>query len=130
MQSLCPNLFYLPGKSQATYTRFFTLIKDKIADSGLVFSPTSAMADFETEMFFLTSTPRDVFSTSPRVYGEKHRQQDFKYHTIPRQRRRQDVGSTSSNSTAYASCISSRRLVPGPRRPRQRRHHSVNSTLY
>ena len=53
----CPNLIYqihsmhipiddvmtpviytfLPGKSQATCTRFFTLIKDKIADLGLVF---------------------------------------------------------------------------------------------
>jgi hypothetical protein len=62
----CPNLFYqiysihipiddvmtpvmhafLPGNSQATYTRFFTLIKDKIADLGLVFSPTSTMEDF------------------------------------------------------------------------------------
>jgi hypothetical protein len=34
-----------------------------------------------SERFFLTSTPRDAFSTSPRVYGEKYRQQDFKYHT-------------------------------------------------
>ena len=58
MQSLCPNLFYLPGKSQATYTRFFTLIKDKIADSGLVFSPTSAMADFETAV---PNSMRDIF---------------------------------------------------------------------
>jgi hypothetical protein len=33
---------FLPGKSQAPYTRFFTLIKDKIADLGLVFAPTSA----------------------------------------------------------------------------------------
>jgi hypothetical protein len=58
MQNLCPNLFYLPGKSQATYTRFFTLIKDKIADSGLVFSPTSAMTDFETAVH---NSIRDVF---------------------------------------------------------------------
>ena len=64
----CPNLLYqiysiyipiddvmtpviyafLHGKSQATYSRFFILIKDKIADLGLVFAPTSAMADFDT----------------------------------------------------------------------------------
>ena len=31
---------FLPGKSQATYTRLFNLIKDKIADLHLVFSPT------------------------------------------------------------------------------------------
>jgi hypothetical protein len=31
---------FLPGKSQATYTRLFNLIKDEIADLGLVFSTT------------------------------------------------------------------------------------------
>ena len=50
--------------------------------------------------------------------------------TISRRRRRQDFGLTSSNSTAYTSCISWRRLALGLRRPRKRRHHSVNSILY
>ena len=65
----CPNLFYQiysihipiddimtpviydfpPGKSQAAYARFFTLIKDKIADLGLVFSPTQPFTDQRVE---------------------------------------------------------------------------------
>jgi hypothetical protein len=103
----CPNLIYqiysihipiddvmtpviyafFPGKSQATYTRFFTLIKDEIADLGLVFSPASAITDFETAVHnsirevFPDINTKGCFSTSSRVYGEKHRQQDFKYHT-------------------------------------------------
>ena len=67
----CPNLFYqiysihisiddvmtpviyafFPGKSQATYTRFFTLIKDEIADLGLVFSPTRPFTDYVTDQW-------------------------------------------------------------------------------
>jgi hypothetical protein len=74
----CPNLIYqiysihipiddvmtpviyafFPGKSQATYTRFFTLIKDEIADLGLVFSPASAITDFETAVH---NSIREVF---------------------------------------------------------------------
>jgi hypothetical protein len=49
---------FLPGNSQATYTRFFTLIKDKIADLGLVFSPTSTIEDFETAVH---NSIREVF---------------------------------------------------------------------
>jgi hypothetical protein len=49
---------FLPGKSQATYSRFFTFIKDKIADLSLVFSPTSVMADFETAVH---NSIREVF---------------------------------------------------------------------
>lgn len=74
----CPSLFYqiftihimtddqmtpvvyalLPGKNQATYTRLFTLLSDKMNDLGLQFSPTSALADFETA---LHNSIRDVF---------------------------------------------------------------------
>ena len=63
----CPSLFYqiyslhikiddimtpvvyafLPGKSQAVYTRFFSLLQDKMTDLGLDFAPTSAVLDFE-----------------------------------------------------------------------------------
>lgn len=38
----------LPGKGQAIYTRFFTLLRDCINDLGLRFSPTNAPANFET----------------------------------------------------------------------------------
>jgi hypothetical protein len=74
----CPNLFYqiysiripiddlmtpviyafLPGKSQATDTRFVTLIHYEIADLDLIFSPASAMADFETAVH---NSIREVF---------------------------------------------------------------------
>lgn len=74
----CPSLFYqiftihimtddqmtpvvyalLPGKNQATYTRLFTLLSDKMNDLGLQFSPTSALADFETAVH---NSIRDVF---------------------------------------------------------------------
>jgi hypothetical protein len=44
---MTPVIYYfLPGKSRATYTRFFTLIKDQIADFGLVFSPTRLFTDY------------------------------------------------------------------------------------
>ena len=127
----CPNLFYqiysihipiddvmtpvihafLPGNSQATYTRFFTLIKDKIADLGLVFSPTSTMEDFETAVH---NSIREVFPdiNTNRCFSPLHPEYMEKItgnrtlNTIPRQRRRQDFGSTSGNSTAYTSCIS------------------------
>ncbi|XP_060080916.1 uncharacterized protein LOC132560271 [Ylistrum balloti] len=39
---------FLPGKSKAIYRRFFQLLKDKMAELNLRFSPTSALADFET----------------------------------------------------------------------------------
>ena len=55
---------FLAGKSQAPYTRFFTLIKDKIADLGLVFAPTSAMADFETAVH---NSIREIF---PDIYAK------------------------------------------------------------
>lgn len=48
----------LPGKNQATYTRLFTLLSDKMNDLGLQFSPTSALADFETAVH---NSIRDVF---------------------------------------------------------------------
>eukprot|EP00105_Crassostrea_gigas_P023383 XP_011443190.1 PREDICTED: uncharacterized protein LOC105339364 [Crassostrea gigas] len=74
----CPSLFYqiftisiitddqmmpvvyalLPGINQATYTRLFTLLSDKMNDLGLQFSPTSALADFETAVH---NSIRDVF---------------------------------------------------------------------
>lgn len=74
----CPSLFYqiftihimtddqmtpvvyaiLPGKNQATYTRLFTFLSDKMNDLGLQFSPTSALADFETAVH---NSIRDVF---------------------------------------------------------------------
>eukprot|EP00105_Crassostrea_gigas_P021897 XP_011441209.1 PREDICTED: uncharacterized protein LOC105337957 [Crassostrea gigas] len=75
----CPSLFYqiftihimtdnqmtpvvyalLPGKNQATYTRLFTLLSDKMNDLGLQFSPTSALADSETAVHTCNSI-RDV----------------------------------------------------------------------
>ncbi|XP_065927384.1 uncharacterized protein [Magallana gigas] len=74
----CPSLFYqiftihimtddqmtpvvyalLPGKNQATYTRLFTLLSDKMNGLGLQFSPTSVLADFETAVH---NSIRDVF---------------------------------------------------------------------
>jgi len=64
----CPSLFYqiysihiqidnvmrpvvyafLPGKSQAIYRRFFQLLKEKIDQLQLPFTPTKAVLDFET----------------------------------------------------------------------------------
>ena len=89
---------------------FFTLIKYKIAYLGLVFSPTSAMADFETAVHnsirkvFPDINTRDVIPLHPE-YMEKSTDNRTS-NTIPRKRRRQDFDSTSSNSTTYASCIS------------------------
>ncbi|XP_062572688.1 uncharacterized protein LOC134234630 [Saccostrea cucullata] len=48
----------LPGKSQAIYTRFFTLLQDKVNDLGLQFVPTCALADFETAVH---NSIREVF---------------------------------------------------------------------
>eukprot|EP00105_Crassostrea_gigas_P023045 XP_011442766.1 PREDICTED: uncharacterized protein LOC105339059 [Crassostrea gigas] len=77
----CPSLFYqiftihimtddqmtpvvyalLRGKNQTTHTRLFTLLSDKMNYLGLQFSPTSALADFETAV---RNSIRDVF---PRI---------------------------------------------------------------
>lgn len=63
---MTPVIFaLLPGKSQAIYTRLFTLLKEHMTGLYLPFTPTRAF----------------VFFISPSVYGKKHRQPDSKHST-------------------------------------------------
>lgn len=48
----------IPGNRQRIYIRFFTLLHDKFNDLSLQFSPSSAIADFETTVH---NSIREVF---------------------------------------------------------------------
>lgn len=77
----------LPRKSQQIHTRFFTLLHDKIKDLGLQFSPSSALADFETTVHksiqevFSGITTKEYFFILHKQYGERHNWQDYRFPT-------------------------------------------------
>ena len=93
---------FLPGKSQAVYTRFFSLLQDKMTDLGLDFAPTSAVLDFEVAVhnslknLFSRNQHKGLLLSLYPMHMEKspiHRSTK----SLSRQRRRQDPSPESSN---------------------------------